>query len=88
MVAYKEAWCLRIVKDLTSTLLTTRFSTSFFPSLELVVVAQQIDQEIFLLETHHCEFMSPFSLNCFQFFFLNCRGEIHVTMFTSTLHMV
>ncbi|KAJ0702682.1 hypothetical protein HanPI659440_Chr14g0542451 [Helianthus annuus] len=48
-------------------LLTTHFSSSFFPSLELVVVTQRFDQEIYLVETHHCEFMSPFSLNCFQF---------------------
>ncbi|KAF5790404.1 hypothetical protein HanXRQr2_Chr09g0382831 [Helianthus annuus] len=31
------------------------------------VVAQLLDQEVYLVEMHHCEFMSPFSLNCFQF---------------------
>ncbi|KAJ0613528.1 hypothetical protein HanIR_Chr02g0052361 [Helianthus annuus] len=36
-VAYEETRCLRNREDLTTTLLTIRFSSSFFPSLELVV---------------------------------------------------
>ncbi|MFS8003047.1 hypothetical protein Hanom_Chr13g01209281 [Helianthus anomalus] len=66
-ITYEEAWCIRNSKDLISLLLSTHFATRIFPSLELIVVAQLLDQETYLVETHHCEFMSPFSLNYFQF---------------------